>query len=143
MTHSNLLRARVSCPCCGFPTLTERAAYEICELCNWEDDGQGDLTADEVRGGPNSDYSLSEARKNFPRYRVMYHPDRDQRITAGDSPLEYMTKGQLMAVFNRLHNASLQDVPALEAEIRRLEDILDGETDRQVTEYEASKRRDA
>ncbi|MEK3797022.1 CPCC family cysteine-rich protein [Peribacillus sp. FSL H8-0477] len=39
---------RVKCPCCGFPTLDERDAYEICVLCKWQDDGQDDLNADEV-----------------------------------------------------------------------------------------------
>lgn len=40
-------------PCCGFITLTERSAYEICPVCFWEDDGQDDHDADHVRGGPN------------------------------------------------------------------------------------------
>jgi hypothetical protein len=30
---------RLSCPCCGYPTLGASGAYEICFLCNWEDDG--------------------------------------------------------------------------------------------------------
>lgn len=143
MTESNLLRSRVICPCCGFHTLTERAAYEICELCNWEDDGQGDANADEVRGGPNSDYSLTEARRNFVAYRVMYHPDRDTRLTPGDSPLEFAAKGELMDTLTHLKAASAEEAPGLEAEVRRLEDVLFGELDRQVTEYEESKRRDA
>ena len=33
---------KVKCPCCGFHTLVEEAAFEICSICNWEDDGQGD-----------------------------------------------------------------------------------------------------
>jgi hypothetical protein len=44
------LEKRAVCPCCGYPTLSEPVAYEICELCNWEDDGQGDADAEEVRG---------------------------------------------------------------------------------------------
>ncbi|MGE7903445.1 CPCC family cysteine-rich protein [Peribacillus sp. NPDC094092] len=44
---------RVKCSCCGFPTLDERRSYEICELCDWEEDGQEDLYTDEVWGGPN------------------------------------------------------------------------------------------
>jgi len=54
-----------SCPCCRFLTLSERGGYEICKVCFWEDDGQGDHDADEVRGGPNSDLSLAQARLNF------------------------------------------------------------------------------
>jgi hypothetical protein len=34
-------------------------------VCFWEDDGQDDHDADEVRGGPNSDLSLTLARLNF------------------------------------------------------------------------------
>jgi len=53
------------CPCCGFITLTERSAYEICPVCFWEDDGQDDHDANEVRGGPNQALSLTVARANF------------------------------------------------------------------------------
>ncbi|MFG2194654.1 CPCC family cysteine-rich protein [Streptomyces sp. NPDC048639] len=62
-----------SCPCCGFLTLDERGAFEICPVCFWEDDGQDDHDADQVRGGPNDGLSLSEARANF---RVMGACDR-------------------------------------------------------------------
>src|SRR5262245_34825945 len=60
------------CPCCGYRTLDQRGSYEICELCNWEDDGQDDPHADEIWGGPNGSYSLTEARENFKRHRIMY-----------------------------------------------------------------------
>ena len=53
------------CPCCRCRTLTERAGYEICPVCFWEDDGQDDHDPDEVRGGPNADLSLSQARQHF------------------------------------------------------------------------------
>ena len=53
------------CPCCHFRTLYGRAGYEICPVCYWEDDGQDDHDADEVRGGPNGKRSLTEARNNF------------------------------------------------------------------------------
>ena len=39
---------RITCPCCGYPTLTGPRLYEICELCWWEDDGQDDPHANEV-----------------------------------------------------------------------------------------------
>jgi hypothetical protein len=134
---------RFACPCCGYPTLPELASYEICELCNWEDDGQGDEAADEMWGGANSDYSLTEARINFRKHRVMYAPGRDQRITGGDSALEYETKGQLMAVFDRLSSAQPSEQAALLAEIEGLEAVLRAETDRQVRAYEAEQRGNA
>jgi hypothetical protein len=46
----------------------ERGADDICPVCFWEDDGQDDHDADEVRGGPNYSLRLSEARRNF--YRI-------------------------------------------------------------------------
>ncbi|PFK64880.1 hypothetical protein COJ21_25310, partial [Priestia megaterium] len=30
---------RVPCPCCEYLTLENADDYEICILCNWEDDG--------------------------------------------------------------------------------------------------------
>jgi hypothetical protein len=56
-----------ACPCCRFVTLSKVGGYEICPVCFWEDDGQSDSDADEVRGGPNTDLSLTQARKNFIR----------------------------------------------------------------------------
>jgi hypothetical protein len=56
------------CPCCHYKTLFGRGGYEICPVCWWEDDGQDDHDADDVRGGPNGALSLTEARKNFASY---------------------------------------------------------------------------
>ena len=55
------------CPCCGFKTLHGRSHYEICPVCFWEDDGQDEHDASEVRGGPNQELSLTAARENFKR----------------------------------------------------------------------------
>jgi hypothetical protein len=53
------------CPCCGYLTLDERGNFEICSVCFWEDDGQDDHDAGLVRGGPNGNLSLTQARRNF------------------------------------------------------------------------------
>jgi Cysteine-rich CPCC len=58
------------CPCCGCKTLSDRGGFEICEVCYWEDDGQDDHDADEVRGGPNGGLSLTEARANYRQFRA-------------------------------------------------------------------------
>jgi len=63
----------VECTCCRFITLQESAGFEICPVCYWEDDGQGDQDADEVRGGPNVDLSLEQARVNFRRIGAAEH----------------------------------------------------------------------
>jgi hypothetical protein len=57
-----------TCPCCGYLTLGERGGFEICAVCFWEDDGQDDHDADQVRGGPNAALSLTAARANFARF---------------------------------------------------------------------------
>src|SRR6185295_16705755 len=56
------------CPCCRHKTLLGPGAFEICPVCWWEDDGQDQHDADEVRGGPNGDLSLRAAQRNFAKY---------------------------------------------------------------------------
>jgi hypothetical protein len=58
------------CPCCRFKTLRGRGQDEICKVCFWEDDGQDDHDANDVRGGPNGTLSLSKARDNFAEFRA-------------------------------------------------------------------------
>lgn len=53
----NKMSAHV-CSGCGYPIING----DICDVCNWEDDGQNDKIADEVRGGPNSTLSLTANR---------------------------------------------------------------------------------
>ncbi|MGH1415690.1 MAG: CPCC family cysteine-rich protein [Pelagimonas sp.] len=75
-----------SCPCCGFPTLTELGGYEICPVCWWEDDGQDGHSAEVVHGGPNGRYSLSDARKNFNSHGYMYDLGSGLRAVEQPSP---------------------------------------------------------
>ncbi|MGE0711049.1 MAG: CPCC family cysteine-rich protein [Planctomycetota bacterium] len=56
-----------ACPCCGLCTLRERASFEICPVCWWEDDGQDDADAPRALGGPNGPLSLTRARINVLR----------------------------------------------------------------------------
>ena len=49
-----------TCPCCGFPSLSQRGKNEICILCNWGDNG---FDAEDVHeNGPKE-----EARNEFQR----------------------------------------------------------------------------
>jgi hypothetical protein len=84
MPFTNIIKERAAdgslyrCPCCGHRTLDERGVYDICQVCYWEDDGQDDHDADEVRGGPNYELSLTQARQNFREFgacsrRVLPH----------------------------------------------------------------------
>lgn len=86
-----------TCPCCGYPTLSERGAYEICSICDWEDDGQDDPRADEVWGGPNGQYSLSEARGNFQNHLTMYRPQDSEGFDRATTPAKLQKKRALIA----------------------------------------------
>jgi cysteine-rich CPCC protein len=88
------------CPCCGYPTIESRSGHDICCLCNWQDDGQDDANADVVRGGPNADYSLTEARGNFVEYRTQYRPSDVPRF-ARAAPT-YEARSALVAAFEAL-----------------------------------------
>lgn len=91
---------RFSCPCCGYPTLGDRGCYQICELCFWEDDGNDD--PDEVRDGPNLDYSLTDAQLNFEQYLVKYPPQDDPRMGGPDLPGVKALKQRLIAAFDQM-----------------------------------------
>jgi hypothetical protein len=98
---------RVTCPCCGYPTIDTRATFEICSLCAWEDDGQDDAgrlgneasaAPDVVTMGPNHDYSLTEARHNFAANVTSYRPsDRDFEVERASTAI----KREIVAAFER------------------------------------------
>ncbi len=56
---------RFRCPCCGFRTLEAPATLGLCPVCWWEDDGQEDEDATDVRNTVNGELSLSEAREFY------------------------------------------------------------------------------
>lgn len=51
------------CPCCGNYTLTKERMWEICSICNWEDDAV-QFDNQNLRGGANF-FSLNEYRRLF------------------------------------------------------------------------------
>jgi Cysteine-rich CPCC len=65
--------ARFRCPCCGYKTLDAPAAMVLCPVCWWEDDGQEDRDAQEVRLTVNGQLSLAQARENYARFGAA-HP---------------------------------------------------------------------
>ena len=137
MTSSRLRAANVVCPCCGYVTLTERAAYEICPLCWWEDDGQDDPRADEVWGGPNGDVSLSEARRNFRDHLTMYRRGEDSRISGEDSAVETEAKRVIIESFDQLRSpGAATDPAALWSRIEASEAVLEAELQRAIREFE-------
>jgi hypothetical protein len=101
------------------PNVGERGNYDICQICQWEDDGQDDAEfssrsalhhqpddVSRIAGGPNADYSLTEARLNFSQFHQMYRP-ADTRAF-GQTNQDRELHEALIAVFDTL----LPDVSA-------------------------------
>jgi hypothetical protein len=63
--QAKTVATRFRCPCCGYKTLEAPAALKLCPVCWWEDDGQEDDDASEVRLTVNGQLSLKEARVNY------------------------------------------------------------------------------
>ncbi|MER7850880.1 CPCC family cysteine-rich protein [Kitasatospora sp. NPDC096077] len=76
---------RCACPCCGCQTLMERADFEVCGECGWEDDGQDDHDADVVRGGPNGRLSLTQARIDY--QEAVREADLQESVVSGGEGL--------------------------------------------------------
>lgn len=63
------------CPCCGAPVFDEMGSYEICPVCNWEDDPV--QTKDPDLTGSANTMSLIQAKKNFFRYGTCSEPAKE------------------------------------------------------------------
>jgi hypothetical protein len=68
---SNIVLDLHCCPACGLPSLTERAQYNLCPICLWEDSGMDDGMDNKIdislRHAPNY-ISLLEARLHAGEY---------------------------------------------------------------------------
>ncbi len=54
------------CRCCGYLTLSRYGCYDICPVCDWEDDPTTIFEPGEPPGGPGPNHiSLTEGRHNF------------------------------------------------------------------------------
>lgn len=58
---------RFRCPCCGYRTLQAPNSMGLCPVCWWEDDGQEDGDASDIRLTVNGQLSLEEARNFYAR----------------------------------------------------------------------------
>ena len=108
---------REKCPCCGYPTISQRGQYEICRLCDWEDDFQSEFEADKVLGGPNGDYSLAEAKNNFKKNFIMYRSNKKA------NPKIIEMKKSLMKAYEELEKE--HEPQSAWEKIRELEKELD------------------
>ena len=93
---------RFCCDCCGFPTIMYPDRYEMCYVCEWEQEYYPIVT--ECSGGPNGSYTLFDSRKNFEKYGCMYVPedDRDFERCMTENQLTY-NRQIIPAYFNLLN----------------------------------------
>ncbi|WP_308429048.1 CPCC family cysteine-rich protein [Streptomyces brasiliensis] len=89
-------RGPCACPCCHLLTLESRSNWEICEECGWEDDGQDDLNADEVWGGPNGSLSLTDARNEYADHIASLGTENHASAAVGGEGLWRTAAQQLM-----------------------------------------------
>jgi len=61
---------RFTCDCCGFPMIINPGRYEMCSLCDWEVENY--YPDENYGGGPNGNYMLFDARKNFEANGCMF-----------------------------------------------------------------------
>lgn len=96
---------RFNCPCCGYQTLSEIGGYEICKICNWEDDGFDD---EHEVSGPNG-CTLIEARLNFKDHLDMYKERKRNRIEQAYTEKCRSVKRKLIKVFDEIKHTSSDD----------------------------------
>ncbi len=65
------------CPCCGSRTLSVLGSYEVCDVCDWEDDPVQSVDP-EYAGGANRE-SLNSARKKWHEKVEQLRQRRGQR----------------------------------------------------------------
>ena len=111
------------CPCCYLPNLSERNNYEICSFCGWEDDGQDDHNADEVFGGPNNDYSLTEGRVNFKRHGTMYRGSDKSQFIENDKKLNQINK-LIELYYDFAHNQNTENKQNILNQIQEAEESI-------------------
>ncbi|MCX5152322.1 MULTISPECIES: CPCC family cysteine-rich protein [unclassified Streptomyces] len=75
-----------ACPCCRLLTLEARGAFEICDECSREDDGQDDVNADEVWVTPCGDRAGESMRTAFAMQAAGDVAFRDRRRDAHHRP---------------------------------------------------------
>ncbi len=77
----------LDCPCCQYQTLQTRSMYDICPVCNWEDDGTNNI--DEY-SSPNH-MTLAEGKNYFMKFGSV--DKRKEISTLSDMKKRYCYKG--------------------------------------------------
>lgn len=86
------LRGKITCPCCGYKTLSEARVYEICSICFWEDDP---YQRDRVKETGANNVSLAEGQVNYvgfgacDRERVPYVRTPNAQDSKGEDWVKY------------------------------------------------------
>jgi hypothetical protein len=126
------------CPCCGYKTLPDRGAYDLCPVCWWEDEG---VEPWEV-SGPNG-RTLVEAQQEYLTQRLPHRlregkvrpPKRGEEREPDWQPFELTA--ELVA---RVERANMEEQRWLEAERRKAEQEAELDPEGPFKEYNARLR---
>ncbi len=102
---------RFTCPSCAFPTLYQQGVFEVCAVCDWEDDGQDDEDTDDIVGGPNGKLSLTEYRvATGYMLRTLCHQEKGVLVGEPAQILTIIEKHEAgMDAFHEVHSMNVDD----------------------------------
>ncbi|MFZ6654014.1 CPCC family cysteine-rich protein [Undibacterium sp. TJN19] len=98
-----------TCPCCGYRSLEESAAYDICRVCFWEDDG---TTEFDRHSGPNH-MTLRDAQQNFQRIGAVTEEVR--RYVLSDGRDRYLSEKSVCNALDKQSNLPIANDLAIGA----------------------------
>jgi hypothetical protein len=135
------VRITCKCPCCGSRTLLVRGGFEVCPVCFWEDDGQDDDDADQVRDGPNGDLSLTAARANYRKFgaaaeHLLAHVRAPRAYELGAlSPAEVLSvRADYFLQLQAIDSLTYDEVRELRYVARSTADSIFSEEERQIVQ---------
>jgi Cysteine-rich CPCC len=126
------------CPCCGYKTLPDRGAYDLCPVCWWEDEG---VEPWEVSG--SNGQTLVEAQQEYLAQRLPHRlrqgkvraPKRGEERDPDWRPFELTAE-----LVGRVERANIEQQRWLEAERRKSEQEAELDPEGPFKEYNARLR---
>lgn len=127
-----------ACPCCGYKTLPERAAYDLCPVCWWEDEGLRPWEYSEPNG-----QTLVEAQQEFLAQRLPYRlrpgkvraPRRGEERDPDWRPFELTDE-----LLDRAERLTADWQRAFEQEERRIQEEVARDPEGPLKDYNAAVR---
>lgn len=126
------------CPCCGYRTLPDRGAYDLCPVCWWEDEGSEPWEYSGANG-----QTVVEAQQEYLSQRLPYRlrpgkvraPKRGEEREPDWRPFELTDE-----LLGRVERATAEWRRSLEVDERRLAEQAASDPEGPLKEYNAAIR---